>query len=160
MLDDMDEVDRQILALLLADGRTPVAQIAEQVGLSRPAVAERMEKLERASVIRGVTAVVDPLAMGQRVTAFISARRPSPLDAKSARAFRALLDRPEIVEAHTVAGDDCYLMKVRTDSIQTLNALVSSMTHEPLGFATKTTIVMESHCEKVGGITLRGGKAL
>ena len=57
----------------------------------------------------------------------------------------------EIVEAHTVAGDDCYLIKVRTSSITTLNALVSKII--ALGLATRTTIVMKTHIEKLGGVT-------
>ena len=53
-----------------------------------------------------------------------------------------------------MAGDDCFFIKVRTDSIQTLNELVSKLTAPPLSLATRTTIVMKTHCEKVGGITL------
>ena len=60
----------------------------------------------------------------------------------------------EVLEAHTVAGDDCYLIKVRTDSIASLNALVSRLGAPPLSLDTRTTIVMQTHCEKVGGITL------
>jgi Lrp/AsnC family leucine-responsive transcriptional regulator len=154
---ELDDLDRRILQELLGDGRAPVAQIAERIGLSRPAVAERIEKLERAGVIRGVTPVIDPRALGQTLTAFIAARRSGQLDTRATKAFRLLARRPEIVEVHSVAGDDCYLLKVRTDSIQSLNALVASMTHEPLAFSTRTTIVLETHCEKVGGVTLTGG---
>ena len=57
---ELDELDLRIVALLLKDGRTPAAQIAEQIGLSRPAVADRLDKLERQGVIRGTTAVIDP----------------------------------------------------------------------------------------------------
>jgi Lrp/AsnC family leucine-responsive transcriptional regulator len=60
----------------------------------------------------------------------------------------------EVREVHTVAGEDCYLIKVRTDSIQSLNAIVSRLSAAPLSLATRTTIVMETHCEKVGGIAL------
>lgn len=154
--DTLDQIDLDILKSLLRDGRAPAAQIAEQIGLSRPAIAERIEKLERAGVIRGTTAVIDPLAMGKEVTAFVFARQNGPMDAKTMRAFRAVMGRDEILEAHSVAGDDCFLIKVRTDSIQTLNAIVNRMTAPPLSLATRTTIVMETHCEKVGGIALWG----
>jgi Lrp/AsnC family transcriptional regulator, leucine-responsive regulatory protein len=136
---DMDALDHRILALLLRDGRTPASQIADQVGLSRPAVADRIEKLERQGVIRGTTVVVEPSALGRGVTAFIAARGAT-------------------LEVHTVAGDDCYLLKVRTDSIGSLNALVAKLTTPPLSLATRTTIVMQTHCEKVGGIILGEGK--
>ena len=88
------------------------------------------------------------------MTAFIAARGQSQLDAKQKKAFDVILKRDEIVEAHTVAGDDCFLIKVRTDSIQSLNTLVSKLTAPPLSLSTRTTIVMLTHCEKVGGITL------
>ena len=152
---DLDDLDRRILTLLLRDGRAPASQLAEQVGLSRPAVADRIEKLERHGVIRGTTVVIDPQALGRRITAFVAARGGSQRsDAKTKKAFAALLDSDEVLEAHTVAGDDCYFIKVRTDSIASLNALVSSLGAAPLSLDTRTTIVMETHCEKVGGINL------
>lgn len=155
-MENMDRVDREILQLLLEDGRAPAAQIADKVGLSRPAVSERIEKLERGGVIRGTTAVIDPTTVGKGVTAFIFARQTGPLDAKAGKAMRAVIAREEILEAHTVAGDDCYLIKVRTDSIQSLNAIVNRLTGAPLSLTTRTTIVMETHCEKVGGIAMWG----
>jgi len=152
---DLDELDLQILTLLLRDGRAPASQLAEQIGLSRPAVADRIEKLERQGVIRGTTVVVDHAALGRRITAFVAARGGnSRTEPKAKKAFEALMRSEEVVEAHTVAGDDCYFIKVRTDSIASLNALVSRLGAPPLSLATRTTIVMETHCEKVGGITL------
>lgn len=150
----LDDVDLRIVTELLRDGRAPVSQLAESVGLSRPAVAERIEKLERNGVIRGTTAVVHPSAVGKRVTAFVAARGSAQLDPKARKAFDALLRSDEVLEAHTVAGDDCYLLKVRTDSIASLNNLVSKLGAAPLSLSTRTTIVMKTHCEKVGGIVL------
>jgi Lrp/AsnC family transcriptional regulator, leucine-responsive regulatory protein len=153
---ELDELDRAIIALLLADGRTPAAQIAEQVGLSRPAVADRLEKLERLGVIRGTTVVVDPTLLGRTITAFVAARGAT-LSAAASKKFRELMRREEILEVHTVAGDDCYLLKVRAESIGALNTLVQQLSAAPLSLATRTTIVMETHCEKVGGIDLGKG---
>lgn len=150
----LDDLDRRILDVLLRDARTPASQIADQVGLSRPAVAERIAGLERDGVLRGTTAVIDPVSCGRQVTAFISARGAGTLASKARAAFDELLADEEVLEAHTVAGDDCYLLKVRTDTIASLNALVSRMTSPPLGLSTRTTIVMETFCEKVGGIDL------
>lgn len=150
----LDHTDLEILKRLLQDGRAPAAQIAEQVGLSRPAVSERIEKLEREGVIRGTTAVIDPVSVGKGVTAFIFARQTGPMDARATRAFRNVIAREEILEAHTVAGDDCFLLKVRTDSIQSLNAIVNRLVAPPVSLTTRTTIVMETHCEKVGGIAM------
>lgn len=158
MNERIDDIDRKILDILAVDGRTPVAQVAERVGLSRPAVADRLERLERDGVLLGTVGVVDPEALGLEVTAFIAAQLSSPFDAKGRRAFAELMDRAEILEIHTVAGDDCYLMKVRTGSIATLNELVSSLAKPPLSLSTRTTIVMQTHCEKTGGI-VRGRKS-
>lgn len=148
---ELDDLDLRIVTLLLKDARTPAAQIAEQIGLSRPAVTDRMDKLERQGVIRGTTAVIDPNALGRRVTAFIAARGTT-LSASAWKKFRELMRRDEVLEVHTVAGDDCYLVKVRAESIGALNTLVQQLT--ALSLSTRTTIVMETHCEKVGGIDL------
>lgn len=115
---ELDDLDLRIVNTLLRDGRAPAAQIAEQIGLSRPAVADRIEKLERQGVIRGTTVVVEPRMVG-----------------------------------------DCYLIKVRTGSIPSLNALVSRPTAAPLSLTTRTTIVMQTHVEKVGGMILGEVKA-
>jgi Transcriptional regulators len=150
----MDETDRQILTILLADARTPAAQIAEQIGLSRPAVADRIEKLERNGVINGTTAVINPAAVGLDVTAFVFTRYNRSIERKTAKMFRAFLKRPEVLEAHVVAGEDCYLLKVRTESIRSLNALVAELASPPLSLSTRTTIVLDTLCEKVGGISI------
>jgi Lrp/AsnC family leucine-responsive transcriptional regulator len=153
MADDLGALDLKILTHLLRDGRAPAQQVADAVGLSRPAVADRIARLERDGVIRGHTVVVEPKALGRAVTAFIAARGQT-LDAKRMKAFQTILKSDEVVEAHTVAGDDCFFIKVRTDSITSLNELVSKLTAAPLSLVTRTTIVMQTHCEKVGGITL------
>src|SRR3954451_15182856 len=107
---DLDKHDLQILTLLLRDGRAPASQIAEQIGLSRPAVADRIEKLERQGVIRGTTAVVEPSTIGKDVTAFVAARGPN-LPPKAWAYFRELMAGDEVLEVHTVAGDDCFFIK-------------------------------------------------
>ena len=151
---ELDELDLRIVDTLLRDGRAPAAQIAEQIGLSRPAVADRIEKLERQGVIRGTTVVIEPGMIGREVTAFVAARGPT-LSTKAWAHFRELMTTDdEILEVHTVAGDDCYFIKVRTDSIASLNTVVARLTAPPLSLNTRTTIVMQTHCEKVGGITL------
>src|SRR6476619_1879750 len=122
MAADLDALDLKILTHLLRDGRAPAQQVADQIGLSRPAVADRIARLERDGVIRGHTVVVAPSSLGRRITAFIAARGPVRLDPKGKKAVQSLLAGDEVLEAHTVAGDDCYLIKVRTDSITSLNA--------------------------------------
>jgi Lrp/AsnC family leucine-responsive transcriptional regulator len=149
---ELDDLDLRIVDALVRDGRISTAQIAEDIGLSRPAVAGRIEKLERQGVIRGTTAVVQPQALGRNVTAFVAAR--GPMSAAAWKKFNEMMKLDEVLEVHTVAGDDCFFIKVRTDSIPTLNALVGRLTEAPLSLSTRTTIVMETHCEKVGGVML------
>ncbi len=151
---DLDEFDLHIVGVLLRDGRLPASQLAEMVGLSRAAVSERVGKLERNGVIRGTTIVVDPAAVGRTITAFVAARSSAALTPKAKKAFDALMKSDEVLEAHTVAGDDCFLIKVRTGSIASLNTLVSKLTEPPLSLSTRTTIVMKTHFEKLGGVTL------
>jgi len=153
---ELDEHDLRIVDILLSDGRLPATELADMVGLSRSAVAERVARLERNGVIRGTTIIVDPAAVGRTVTAFVAARGAS-LSPKGKKAFDALMKSQEVVEAHTVAGDDCYFIKVRTPSIAALNAFVAKLIAPPLSLATRTTIVMKTHIEKLGGVTLGEG---
>jgi len=113
-----------------------------------------MEKLEKSGVIRGATVVIDPAAVGKNITAFVACRVTGQLAPKGWKAFQSILRSDEVLEAHTVAGDDCYLIKVRTTSIASLNDLVTKLTAPPLSLSTRTTIVMRTHCEKVGGVLL------
>lgn len=120
--------------------------------MSRPAVAERIAKLEASGVILGVAAVVDPVSRGLGITAFISARSSDEPTGKRRKAFEKFVRRDEVEEAHKVAGEDCYLFKVRTSSIDSLNALVTELASAPLSLTTRTTIVMDTFSEKTGRI--------
>src|SRR5947209_3702309 len=84
MAADLDALDLKILTHLLRDGRAPAQQVADAVGLSRPAVADRIARLERDGVIRGHTVVVEPTALGRAVTAFVAAPAPTPPSPSSA----------------------------------------------------------------------------
>lgn len=148
----IDDMDARILEILEEDGRTPAARIAEKVGLSRPAVAERITKMEASGVILGVTAVVDPEKRGLGITAFVSGRASDEPEGKRRKALEKFVRRSEVEEAHKVAGEDCYLFKVRTSSIEALNEIVSTLASAPISLATRTTIVMDTYCEKAGRI--------
>lgn len=156
MAEQLDSLDQEILKILETDGRAALSRIAEQVGISRTAVADRVEKLQRSGVIRGSTVIVDPATVGKNVTAFVSARQSAPFDAKAAKAFRELLEAEEVLEIHSIAGEDCYLVKVRTESIASLNDFITRLAAPPLSLTTRTTIVMETHVEKLGGVVLSG----
>jgi Lrp/AsnC family leucine-responsive transcriptional regulator len=115
-----DRTDRAILAVLQQDGRRSMAELARDVRMSASAVAERVRRLEEAGVIRGYRADVDPEALGYAVLAHLRLRYPS----SSYGPLHALLDDiPEVLEAHHVTGDDCFVIKVVATSMRDLERL-------------------------------------
>ena len=135
----LDERDLTILAALQEDGRATFAEVGARVGLSASAVHDRVRKLEQQGVIRGYRAVVDPEAIGLYVTALIAA---SPLDPQQPD---DLPDRvrefPEVEDCLSVAGDENYVLKVRTRTTGDLEDLIRRL-REKAGVVTKTTIAL------------------
>lgn len=120
----LDEVDRKILDLLQRDARMTNTAIAEQVGLSAPSVYERIKKLETRGVIKGYTALLDAEALGLPITAFI--RVTVNMDGEKEKAGVArLIEAPEVLECHHVAGEDCFILKVKVASPQHLERLLA-----------------------------------
>jgi Lrp/AsnC family leucine-responsive transcriptional regulator len=117
----LDETDRKIVAFLLADARMANAEIARRLGMAPSAIFDRIRKLEERGVIAGYEARVNARLLGLGLTAFIFVRGG---DGASDPETGALLARiPEVQEVHHVAGEDCYLVKVRvadTDALATL----------------------------------------
>ncbi|MCQ6555057.1 Lrp/AsnC family transcriptional regulator [Streptomyces sp. C10-9-1] len=112
-----DTTDRRILAVLQAQGRIGFTQLAREVAMSASAVTERVRRLEDAGVITGYAAVVEPERLGLPVLAFVRLRYPNG----NYKPFHDLLETtPEIVEAHHVTGDDCFVLKVTARSMRHL----------------------------------------
>ncbi|MEU7161812.1 Lrp/AsnC family transcriptional regulator [Streptomyces chrestomyceticus] len=112
-----DATDWRILDVLQRNGRAGYAELARAVSMSASAVTERVRRLEEAGVISGYAAVVDPARVGLSVLAFVRLRYPNGGDA----AFHGLLEStPEILEAHHVTGDDCFVLKVAARSMKHL----------------------------------------
>ncbi len=139
----MDAIDREILDLLQADARTTQAQIARKVGLSQPSVAERVRKLEESGVVTGYVARVDPRRLGMDITAFISVDVGHP---KHFEGFaRRVMEMPEVLECHRVAGKESYVLKVRTQDTRSLDRLLVEELRLIQGVTrTQTTIVLAS----------------
>ena len=145
----MDETDAMILATLLDDGREAWSRIGERVGLTGPAVAERVKRLEERQVIRGYAALVNPDAVGFPLTAFISVTLETPAHRRAFLARVAAL--PEIQDCHHVTGDDDYLLKVRCRGPADLDRLLTEQLKGGPGVVrTRTQVVLRSEKESEG----------
>ena len=146
----LDPISRRILQLLSADGRASYQALADEVGLSRPAVMERVKRLEEGGYITGYTARVDRARAGFPITAFVAVRYPDAEMARAERAVEALETNPSVLEAHHVAGEDCYILKVAAPSLEALEQILRSLKEPGLTVGTRTTIVLSSVFEKPG----------
>lgn len=135
----LDERDIDIIKALQQDARATYADIARQVGLSPSSVHDRVRKLEQAKVIRAYRAEIDPQALGLYVTALISVM---PLDPKQPDDLPdRILGFPEIEDCLSVAGDENYVLKVRTTTPTALEDLLRRL-REKAGVHTRTTVVL------------------
>ena len=143
---DFDPIDRQILHILREDGRASHAAIAKVVGLSAPAVGERVRKLEQAGVIRGFRAVLDPDLVGLGICAFVAI---SPQPRKPARDLVGrLLELPQIEELHAVAGTYSYIAKVRVPDTEALDEFLDIIFMMEGVERTETTMVLRTNAER------------
>ncbi|AZL66864.1 MULTISPECIES: Lrp/AsnC family transcriptional regulator [Pseudomonas] len=138
----MDKYDRMLLAALLEDGRATYAQLARQVNLSAPAVAERVAKLEASGVISGYTAKVDLEKIGLPIQCVMELRLASH---GNQQAYDVLANIPELTECHRVTGDPCVIMQAAVASMGELEALINRVSQ--LGFS-KTSIILSSAVER------------
>lgn len=139
----IDEIDTLILDKLQQNARETQADIARAVGLAPSAVLERIRKLEARGTIRGYTAELDPRVLDQHMLAFVAVRSvEGPAENSVAQQLAAL---PQILEVHHIAGDDCYLIKVRTKDAEALGVLLRTIIGRIPGVrSTRTTIVLET----------------
>jgi len=144
----LDRIGLNILAVLQENARMPLARIGERVGLSSPAVAERVKKLEEAGVITGYHARIDPAVMGRSVAAFIELTT----DARNYPAVKSLAaELTEITSCHHVSGEASFILHVRVDAVGDLEPLVARFS--PLG-QTRTAIVLSTPVDKGGRVPL------
>jgi Lrp/AsnC family leucine-responsive transcriptional regulator len=117
----LDQTDRRIVTELVADGRLSFAELGRRVNLSPPAVADRVDRLERAGVITGYRATVDPRALGYELEAIV---RIKPAARQLPKIPELAAEIPEISECHRITGDDCFFLKVHLRSIDDLAGLL------------------------------------
>lgn len=140
----LDHTDLQIVSLLQDNARVAQAEIARAVGLAPSAVLERLRKLEARGILRGYAALLDPAAIDLRQLAFVAVRTSGPT-AITDKAGELIAAMPEVLEVHHVAGDDCYLLKVRTRDAQQVGQLLRHVLSEVPGVtSTRTTIVLDT----------------
>ncbi|MCP3961126.1 MAG: Lrp/AsnC family transcriptional regulator [bacterium] len=139
----IDATDRQILSIVQDNARINNADIARQVGMAPSATLERLRKLEKRGVVSGYQARLDPDAIGLGLLAFVFVRTNESM-AESCTGD-ALARLPEVQEVHHVAGEDCYLVKVRAESTEALGRLLRQKLGEiPSVLSTHSTIVLET----------------
>ena len=117
----MDPTDRKIVAELAGDGRVSFAELGRRVHLSSPAVAERVQRLERTGVIRGYRAEIDPRALGYELTAIV---RVKPAPGQLGGVAELASDIPEVSECYRITGEDCFYLKLYLRSIDDLSSIL------------------------------------
>jgi Lrp/AsnC family transcriptional regulator, leucine-responsive regulatory protein len=139
----LDKVDLNILRLMQSNSRISNADLARELEMAPSGVLERVRKLEQKGVILQYTTRINPSAVQQKLLAFISMKASDGIG--SNMTTQALAKIPEVQEVHHIAGDDCYLVKVRTADSASLMALMrSSFSKIPNILSTRTTIVLET----------------
>ena len=126
----LDEVDRKILSLLQQDASLSLDQIAERVGASKTPVWNRIRKLREGGVIRRQVAILDPESLGLEACFFVLIRTSEHDKDWAARFLRALRQRPEVVEAHRLAGDIDYILKVQVRNARAYDRFYQSLIGE------------------------------
>lgn len=145
-----DQTDRRILRLLAMDGRSSYQAIADEVGLSRPAVMERVKRLEEHGYITGYGAHLDRAKLGVPVTAFVAVRYGSSHYVGDEPRMREMVKHPGVLECHHVAGDDCYILKVVAPDLDGVQDILRALASGQKSFNTRTTIVLSTLFEKPG----------
>ena len=141
---DIDRIDRKILDALQREGRLPITELAERVGLSASPCGERVRRLERSGVIQGYHARLDPEAMGRSLLVFVELT----LSSKSTEVFekmrRELLAEPRVLECHLVSGPFDYLIKARLAAMREYRDLLGQILRKvPVPAQSNSYVVME-----------------
>jgi len=138
----LDQIGIKILTVLQENARVPLSRIGNKVGLSAPAVAERMRKLEEAGVIKGYHARIAPEAVGRSVSAFINLTT-DPQNYKAVKTLAA--DMHEIISCHHISGDASFIIHIRVEDLSALESVVERLS--PFG-QTQTAIVLSTPVDK------------
>ena len=117
----LDERNVKLLRLLRDDPRMGISEMARRVGMSAPAVRERVQRLEEAGVIRGYRLEIEPRALGYPICAFVRVR---PMPGKLAKIAELAQRLPQVVECHRITGEDCFILRVYLESLDDLDRIL------------------------------------
>jgi Lrp/AsnC family leucine-responsive transcriptional regulator len=118
---ELDDTGRRILAMLQREGRMPFSALGRRVGLSAPAVAERVRRMEDVGLITGWRVLVDRRRLGWTMTAFMRISCPGE---KYQAVRRLAVDLPEVIDCHHVTGEDCFFVKLAVGSVEHLERII------------------------------------
>lgn len=138
-----------ILSLLRENPRLGISELARQVGMSAPAVRERVQRLEEAGIIRGYRLELDPAALGYPVSAYVRVR---PAPGQLPKIAELARSHPEVVECHRVTGEDCFVLRVYLPSIDALDGVLDRF----LAHGQTTTSIIQSTPVPLRGLPLPG----
>jgi Lrp/AsnC family leucine-responsive transcriptional regulator len=133
----LDEVNRLLLQELALDARVTVAELSRRVGLSAPAVAERLARLQESGVIKGYRTELDPRALGYSLSVVLRIR-PAPRQIE--KVAELARSTPEVTECHRITGEDCYFMKLHVRDVEHLEEVIDVFTM----FGSTTTSIIQS----------------
>lgn len=142
---ELDPIDRKILGVLVEDATISYAELGERIGLSAPAAHERVKRLKRSGAIRATAAIIDPRAVKKPLLAFVHVDTRGW--GKTAE-LMAVSKYPEVEEIHTVAGDACLLLKVRTEDPRALEGLLARLYDTPGVTSTRSYVVLSTYLER------------
>ncbi|WP_211462009.1 Lrp/AsnC family transcriptional regulator [Collimonas silvisoli] len=120
----LDKLDWRILEALQSNARITNTELGKQVGLSQPAITARIKRLEEHGVIEAYTARINPRLVGRDISAFIRIRTSHAQIAHCLSAFEAI---PEIIEAHRITGEDCFVVRVVAEHMTQLEATIDAL---------------------------------
>lgn len=142
---ELDDADRRLLGVLVEDATVSYAELGERAGLSAPAAHERVKRLRRSGAIRRTAALIDPAAARKTLLAFVHVdtngwgKTPE---------LMAVSEYPEVEEIHSVAGDTCMLLKVRTEDTRALEGLLARLYDTPGVLSTRSYVVLSTYLER------------
>jgi Lrp/AsnC family leucine-responsive transcriptional regulator len=139
----------KLLRLLREDPRISISELARRVGMSPPAMRERIQRLEESGVIQGTHVALDPKALGYPIAAFVRVR---PMPGKLPKIAELARNMPQVVECHRITGEDCFIMKIYLEELDALDRVLDRF----LAYGQTTTSLIQSSPVPPRGLPLPG----